>query len=109
MATPGGTITRQDLITDEALNWGPEHIKNVEKVIATYKDLANIAIEMNKNANGFRKVENQQQFIDAKQKQILLDQEALSKIKLLEAADVSHEKVRQEKLRTDKLIFDNYP
>lgn len=105
-ANKGGTITRAEIITDEALNWGDEYVKNIDKAKKANSELVQSALELAKVINLYRKAENQQQFIDAKNQEKLLLEQTIATIKSRDAALISAEKVKQEALRTDKLALD---
>jgi len=105
-ANKGGTITRPEIITDEALNWGEEYVKQVDKAKKANSELVQSALDLAKVVNLYRKAENQQQFIDAKNQEKLLLEQTIATIKARDAALISAEKVKQEALRTDKLALD---
>lgn len=98
--TPGGTITRKDIVSDDALQFGGLLVAEYEKVIKVQKELVDITLQYAKANTSIRKVENQQQFIDEKQKIILLDQQALSVIKQTQALEISTQKIKQETTKT---------
>lgn len=106
MATPGGTVTQKDLFTDDALKFGDPLVKEFEKVIFAQKQMLDGAKELSLVVNSYRKIENQQQFIDAKNAEKLATEKIVLGIKQEEAALLSIEKVKQESLRTRKLNID---
>ena len=101
--TPGGTITRQDLITNDALEFGDIYVAEIKKAITANDQLVKSAKDLAVVVNSYRKAENQQQFIEAKQAEILISQKAVLQIKEQTAAETAAEKVKQETLRTRKL------
>lgn len=106
MATPGGTITQKDLFSDDAFKFGDPMVKEFEKVIAAQKKMADGAKELALVVNTYRKVETNQQFIDNKNAEKLATEKVILGIKEEESALISIEKVKQESLRTDKLVSD---
>ena len=48
MPTPGGAITRKDIIEDDALNFGKEYADNVEVAIEANQRLVESAKALNK-------------------------------------------------------------
>jgi DNA repair exonuclease SbcCD ATPase subunit len=106
MPTPGGTITRKDIIEDDALNFGKEYADNVEVAIEANQKLVESAKALNKVANDYRKSTNQNDFIKAKQQEALTLIEVKNAIKAEEEALKSAEKIKQEVLNTRKKELD---
>lgn len=102
MPTPGGTITRKDIIEDDALNFGKEYADNVEVAIEANQKLVESAKALNKVANDYRKSTNQNEFLKAKQLEALTLIEVKNAIKAEEEALKSAEKIKQEVLNTRK-------
>lgn len=107
MATPGGTVTQKDLFTEDAFKFGDPLVKEYEKVIAAQKKMTDGAKELSLVVNAYRKVENNQQFIEAKNAERIATEKVILGIKEEQAALVSAEKVKQETLRTEKLKYDS--
>ncbi len=101
-----GIITRKDIIEDEALKLGSEYAKNMEEAIKANKELVASLKEMAPLVNTFRNVSNQQDFVKAKQEENLITLKAINANKLLEAAEISLEKIKKEKLLTEKVNLD---
>lgn len=106
MPTPGGTITRKDIITDDALNFGKEYADNIEVAIEANHKLVESAKALNKVSNDYRKSTNQNDFIKAKQQEALTLIEVKNAIKAEEEALKSAEKIKQEVLNTRKKELD---
>jgi len=106
MATPGGTITQKDLFADDAFKFGEPLVKEFERVIAAQKKMTDGAKELALVVNAYRKVENNQQFIENKNAERLSTEKVILGIKEEQAALISIEKVKQETLRTRKLNID---
>ncbi|MEO8236079.1 MAG: hypothetical protein ABI549_11740, partial [Flavobacterium sp.] len=103
MATPNGIITRKDIITDDALQFGSDYAAELEKAIAANKQLLASSLELSKVMSSYRKIDNNQQFLEAKQSEILISQKIVLALKEREAAEISLEKIRQESIKTEKL------
>lgn len=103
MPTPGGTITRKDLIDDEALNYGPKLAENLNKAIEAQNQLVASAKSYNDVVKSFKKAENQNDFLTAKQQEKLLYEQSTNAIKVEQTALKEAEKVKQETIRTRKL------
>ena len=56
-----GTITRKDIITDEALNWGEDYKKTMEAAIAKNKEFVGVILEMHKAGSLLRGSTNQKE------------------------------------------------
>jgi len=57
-----GTITRKDIIQDEALNWGSEYAKIMEAAISKNKEFLNGLLAMNDANNPLRNSANQKEY-----------------------------------------------
>lgn len=106
MPTPGGTITRKDLIDDEALNYGPELAKKLIPAIEAMDKLAESAKACSGVISGMKKAESQQAFLEEKQKERLLYEQTTNAIKLEQTALKEVEKTKQEVIKTRKLELD---
>jgi len=102
MPTPGGTITRKDLITDDALKFGDVLVEQLDKVIKKEKELVEITLQYAKANSAVRKVENQQDFLNEKQKIILLEKEAISVLNQKAVAEINIEKIKRQSLATSE-------
>lgn len=58
MANPGGVITRKDVIDDQALQWGEEYAKEVQKAIDKNKEFLAIIAQMSTNLQSLRGATN---------------------------------------------------
>jgi tape measure domain-containing protein len=63
-----GQITRKDIITDEALNWGPDYAKAMEAAITANKKFADSILAGNEANNLLRSSSNQKEFIENQKK-----------------------------------------
>lgn len=106
MPTPGGTITRKDIITDDALNFGKEYADNIEVAIEANEKLVESAKALNKVTNDFRKVQNQNDYIKIQKEMTDALIEVKNAIKAKEEALKSAEKIKQEVLNTRKKELD---
>lgn len=97
-----GLITRKDIIEDQALTIGTEYAKNMQPAIEANKQLVASLKEMAPLINAFRKTDSQQAYIALKQQENLTTLQAINANKLLEASELSLEKIKQSKLKTDK-------
>lgn len=100
MPKQGGTITRRDIIEDDALNIGKEYAANMKLAIEANDKLVDGAKALNNIANDYRKALNQNEFINAKQKEALVLLEVKNAILAEEAALKSIERIKQETLKT---------
>ena len=105
MASGDGVITRKDIITDEALSFGKEYRKNVDEAIQANNELIKQFKELNKVSGDYRKAQSNFDYKKAKQDEALLNQEILNLIKQMEQYEKSLERVKQEKLKTEKELF----
>lgn len=103
MPTPGGTITRKDLIDDDALNYGETLAKKLQEAIDAQNQLVVSAKNYNEVVKSFKKSENQNDFITAKQQERLAYIESSNAIKAEQLALKEAEKVKQEVIKTRKL------
>ena len=101
-----GTITRKDIITDDALRWGDEYAKTLNEAIAKNKDFVDSIILLNAENVKLRRSENQTEFIKQKNEVKLLTEQSIGKLKEQQVAETNLEKVRQETLKTEKLALD---
>ena len=97
-----GIITRKDIIEDQALTIGTEYAKNMQPAIEANKQLVASLKEMAPLINAFRKADSQQAYIALKQQENLKTLEAINANKLLEASELSLEKIKKAKLETLK-------
>ncbi|MFY8096518.1 MAG: phage tail tape measure protein [Flavobacterium sp.] len=106
MPTPGGTITRKDIITDDALNFGKEYADNIEVAIEANHKLVESAKALNKVSNDYRKVQNQNDYIKIEKERVAALLDVKNAIKAEEEALKSAEKIKQEVLNTRKKELD---
>jgi hypothetical protein len=97
-----GLITRKDIIEDQALTIGTDYAKNMQPAIEANKQLVASLKEMAPLVNAFRKTDSQQAYLEIKQKENIITLQAINANKLLEASELSLEKIKQSKLKTEK-------
>lgn len=97
-----GIITRKDIIEDQALTIGTDYAKNMQPAIEANKQLVASLKEMAPLVNAFRKADSQQAYVELKQKENIITLQAINANKLLEASELSLEKIKRDKLKTEK-------
>lgn len=101
-----GTITRKDIITDDALRWGDEYAKTLNEAIAKNKEFVDSIILLNAENVKLRRSENQTEFIKQKNEVKLLAEQSIVTLKEQQVAETNLEKVKQEALKTEKLALE---
>lgn len=101
-----GTITRKDIITDDALRWGDEYAKTLNDAIAKNREFVDSIILLNAENVKLRRSENQTDFIKQKNEVKLLAEQSIVTLKEQQIAETHLEKVKQEALKTEKLALD---
>ena len=101
-----GTITRKDIITDDALRWGDEYAKTLNDAIAKNKEFVDSIILLNAENVKLRRSENQTEFIKQKNEVRLIAEKSILLLKEEQVAETKLEKVRQEALKTEKLALE---
>jgi len=101
-----GIITRQDLITDDALQFGAEYANNVNEAIDSNKALKESAKEMFDVYDKLKKAVTTEDFKNAKNQEALAINKATNAIKAREKAAIAAEKIKQQSIKTDKLALD---
>lgn len=101
-----GTITRKEIITDEALRWGDEYAKMLNDAIAKNKEFVDSIILLNAENVKLRRSENQTEFIKQKNEIKLISEQSIVTLKEQQVAETNLEKVKQEALKTEKLALD---
>lgn len=101
-----GIITRKDLIEESALKLGTDYAKNMQQAIDANKEFAASLREMAPLVNAFRKADNQQAYLELKNKENIITLQAINANKLLEASELSLEKIKKAKLTTEKAELD---
>ena len=97
-----GLITRKDIIEDQALTIGTDYAKNMQPAIEANKQLVASLKEMAPLINAFRKTDSQQAYIALKQQENLITLQAINANKLLEASEISLERIKQSKFKTER-------
>ncbi len=100
MANSKGIITRKDVMSDDAMNLGPEFASQLKIADKAVVDLIGSVKELDKVARGFKGVSNQKEYITLKQAESLATQQAIDAIKKQEAAELSALKVKRETIKT---------
>ena len=97
-----GVITRKDIIEDQAMSIGPDYAKGMQQAITANKELVSSLKEMAPLVSAIRKADNQQAYLEAKQQENIVTLKAINANKLLEASELSLEKIKKAKLETLK-------
>lgn len=105
MASGDGVITRQEIITDEALSFGKEYRKNVDEAIQANDVLIKQFKTLLKVTGDYRKAQNTNDFREEKAKEQKANQDILNSIKQMEQAERALERIRQEKLKTERELL----
>jgi TP901 family phage tail tape measure protein len=98
-----GTITRKDIITDDALRWGDEYAKTLNDAIAKNREFVDSIILLNAENVKLRRSENQTEFIKQKNEVKLLAEKSISSIKEQLVIETSLEKIKRDQINTSKL------
>lgn len=105
MASGDGVITRKDIITDEALSFGKEYRKNVEEAIQANDELIRQFKTLLDVTKSYRKAESNTDYKQEKAKEAQANQEILNSIKQIEQAERALERIRKEKLKTERELL----
>jgi len=105
MASSDGVITRKDIITDEALSFGKEYRKNVEEAIQANDELIRQFKTLLDVTKSYRKAESNTDYKQEKAKEAQANQEILNSIKQMEQAERALERIRKEKLKTERELL----
>lgn len=95
-----GIITRKDVITDDAVNWGIEYSKAVDDAINANKTFTQSIKDMGKAFEAMNKSQSSTERAKALEAEKLANLQALNAVKQLQAADIATEKIKQEALKT---------
>jgi TP901 family phage tail tape measure protein len=101
-----GQITRRDIIEDEALRWGSEYAKVMEEAIGKNREFVDTIVALNAENVKLRRSENQTEYLKQKNEVKLLTEKTNASIKEQLTLETSLEKIKQEKIRTEKLELD---
>jgi len=102
MAYDGGVITRKDIITDEALRFGEEYAKNVEIAISKNKELVNSLNSIEAIAKQIRNAKTNTEYISIK-KDAIDNLKELNRLSIEQYnAEIKLEKIKQERLKTER-------
>jgi TP901 family phage tail tape measure protein len=101
-----GTITRKEIITDEALKWGDEYAKTLNEAIAKNREFVDSIILLNAENVKLRRSENQTEFIKQKNEVKLISERSIATLKEEQLAETALEKIKQEAIRTQKLALE---
>lgn len=97
-----GLITRKDIIEDDALNFGEVYASNLKTAIEANNKLVSSVKELNTQVSQFKGAQNSADFLSAKQAQVLATQKVIDATKAQELAEISLQKIEQERLKTLK-------
>ena len=90
----GGTITRDDLITKEALDYGIELSKNINLAIKSQEDLLKAAQKFSNLAKDFKNVKLDKDFANLRKEEAKATQDAVK-------AQIALEKANQAAIQTN--------
>ena len=103
---PKGTITLEDTITKEALEWGLKYERNLKKAERANKDLIETAKQLATITNSFKVADSQKQYTT------VLNNQAKA-LKTVEASEINRnkalvqaERAKTQQLRNEKLLLD---
>lgn len=102
MANPKGIITRKDVFSDDAMNFGDPLVGEFTKVTKASDVLLNSVIQLNKEIKNLKVSQTEKDYITAKQAATLETQKAISAIKQQEVLEVSLQKIKQQVIATSK-------
>lgn len=97
-----GTITRNRIIQDDAINWGEDYAKNVRLAKTANEEFVATIITLNAENTKLRRSENQTDYLKQKNEAKLATDKVILSLKEQQALEVSLEKIKQESIRTDK-------
>ncbi|UYW02114.1 phage tail tape measure protein [Flavobacterium agricola] len=95
-----GIITRKDIIQDEALRWGEEYAKNVEKAIKANDQMVLLTKELKRLYEELKKVQNNSELTKKQEEFNKVMREATQEAKKIHQAEIANEKIKQEKIKT---------
>jgi len=101
-----GQITRKDIITDEALNWGRDYAKVMDEAIGKNKEFVDTIVALNAENVKLRRSENQTEFLKQKNEIKLITEKNNAALKEQMNLEIALEKIKQESVRTAKLELD---
>ena len=103
-----GKITRKEIISDDAINWGASYAKNIQSAIDATNDLVKISLKLNETSKRFTDSTNEKDFNKAQVEKAKLLKEtsiALEKEqKAIQASIVSKQKQTQLEEKQVSLI-----
>jgi hypothetical protein len=100
MANKGGIVTRKDMFSDDAMEFGKEYAKQLNVAIDANKILVDSVKELNKQVQNFKVANNQKDYMTAKQAEALATQQAIDAIKKQEVAEISANKIKISAIAT---------
>lgn len=103
MPNKGGIVTRKDMFSDDAMNFGKDYAKQLETAIDANNVLIDSVKELNKQVQNFKGANNQKDYLSAKQAEALATQKATDAIKLKEAAEISALKIQNERIKASEI------
>lgn len=101
-----GTITRKDIITDEALNWMPEYKSGLTEITTKQKEFVGVILSMNEANTKLRISQDQSEYKAALNEVNLESKKAILTLKERLIAETNLEKIKQEAIKTSKSGLD---
>ncbi|WP_448607158.1 tape measure protein [Paenimyroides ceti] len=100
----GGVITRKDIITDEALQFGKVFKENVDISISSVSELLKLMKQVSDLSKNVKGVGNQADFRKIQEQNISINQKLIEQTNKLAAAERELERIKQESLRTNQRL-----
>lgn len=105
MASGDGIITRQEIITDEALYFGKEYRKNADEVVRATDEMIDRFRVYLKITKEYRKVESEADYRKNLEAERLENQKIINGLKQMSAVEKELEKIKREKLKTERELL----
>jgi len=102
MAKNDGIITRKDVISDDALNWGKDYQKNIQNAIKANQELVDSVKILNAESKKLKSSDSQKQYIAAKNAEKLATQKAIESLKKQEVAELSANKIKVSSIKASE-------
>jgi len=97
----GGVITRKDMFSDDALNFGADYANNLNKAVEANNKLIVVAKELSAIVANSGKISNHQQYITQRDAMRIADEKALAALNALQTAERGLTTTREQRNRAD--------
>jgi len=101
----GGTITRKDLYTDDALKFGLKYEKNIKIAIEANEQLKKSALELNKISKNYKASKTEKEYLDIKNKEILVTKNIIKLEKQKQKAILLSKRIKGEQLDNERKLL----